>query len=103
MGRWLTLGIFALALAWALPAFAGESYKLQVGGLSCPFCAYGIEKKLSSLEGVVAVDVDLASGAVLVTMKDHASLDEATATRAVQAAGFTLKRFEPADDAASGG
>lgn len=94
MKRWILMSIVALALTWAGSAFAGDAYRLRVDGLSCPFCAYGIEKKLNSLDGVDAVDVNLKDGAVLVTMKDGASLDEATAKQAVKDAGFTLNGFE---------
>lgn len=98
MKRWILMSAVALALTWAGSAFAGEAYRLRVDGLACPFCAYGIEKKLSSLDGVEAVDVDLKDGAVLVTMKDGASLDEAAAKQAVKDAGFTLNGFERAEN-----
>lgn len=70
------------------------SYQLRVDGLSCPFCAYGIEKKLQALEGVERVETDIRNGAVIVTMKDNATLDRATAEQAVKDAGFTLNGFE---------
>ncbi len=94
MNRWILMSALALALTWAGSAFAGEAYKLRVDGLACPFCAFGIEKKLNSLENVEAVDVDLGAGAVIVTMKDGASLDEAMAKQAVKDAGFTLNGFD---------
>ena len=84
MKRWTLMSVVALALVSAGSAFAGEAYSLRVDGLSCPFCAYGIEKKLNSLDGVEAVNVELKDGAVLVTMRDGASLDEATARQAVK-------------------
>jgi len=37
-----------------------EVYVLEVAGMACPFYAYGIEKRLRKLDGVDAVDVDLA-------------------------------------------
>src|ERR671919_1505147 len=89
---------FALAVMWISAAWAaGLSYRLQVDGLACPFCAYGIEKKLTALEGVEKVETHIKDGAVIVTMEDGAALDEATAKRAVEAAGFTLNGFEPAE------
>lgn len=57
-------------------------------------CAYGIEKKLSALEGVERVETNLREGAVIVTMKDGATLVATTAGQAVKDAGFTLKGFE---------
>lgn len=91
----LIVGI--LSAAWAAAAFAGPSYRLHVTGLACPFCAYGIEKKLSAIEGVERVETHIKEGAVIVTMRDGATLDEAAARKAVQAAGFTLEGFDVAD------
>lgn len=90
------IGFALLALVWlAHAAFAaGPSYRLKVDGLACPFCAYGIEKKLGALDGVEGVKTNLEEGTVTVTMKDGATLDEATAKRAVKDAGFTLKEFK---------
>lgn len=86
---------FAFAIMWASAAWAaGPSYRIEVAGLACPFCAYGIEKKLSALDGVDKVETHIKEGAVIVTMADGASLDETTAEQAVDAAGFTLNGFE---------
>lgn len=73
---------------------ATQSYRLQVDGLACPFCAYGIEKKLGALDGVDRLETNIKDGTVIVTMKDGAVLDEATAKQAVKDAGFTLNGFE---------
>ena len=83
-----------LALASAT-AFAGvHQYRLQVDGLACPFCAYGIEKKLNATKGVKAIKIDINSGTVTVTMETGASLSEAQAGQIVKDAGFTLGRFQ---------
>ncbi len=71
-------------------------YRVHVEGLACPFCAYGIEKKLSRLPGVRKVHTDLRSETVTVTMKPGATLKAGEVRKAVRAAGFTLKGFEPA-------
>ena len=72
---------------------AGPSYRIEVAGLACPFCAYGIEKKLNAVQGVERVETNIKEGVVVVTMKDGAALDEAAAKKAVKDAGFTLKKF----------
>ncbi|MDX1629678.1 MAG: heavy-metal-associated domain-containing protein, partial [Fulvivirga sp.] len=36
--------------------------KVEVDGLSCPFCAYGLEKKLKNLDGVTNIKVDIENG-----------------------------------------
>ncbi len=77
-------------------AVSAERYRLGVDGLACPFCAYGIEKQLLRIEGVEALEVDLESGVVVMTVRDGAALDESRVRAAVEAAGFTLRSFEPA-------
>lgn len=71
------------------------AYVLEVDGLACPFCAYGIEKQLGALQGVESVETDIALGTVTVTMRRGARLDEETARKAVEAAGFTMRGFAP--------
>jgi len=78
---------------------AAMTYSLQVDGLACPFCAYGIEKKLSSIEGVANIDVDIKKGQVIVTMADKAKLSEQLAREKVKDAGFTLRSFAPSQGA----
>lgn len=92
----MMLRVFVLLLAalWAMPVWAGEVYKLYVDGLACPFCAYGVEKKVGGLDGVERVDIDIDGGLVAVTMAEGSTLDEATAKRAVDEAGFSLRAFE---------
>lgn len=88
----LLLGVLSPA-----PADAADDqaiYTLQVDGLACPFCAYGVEKQLGRIDGVDSVETDIKAGLVVVTMKPGAALDEADAKRAVDAAGFTLRDFK---------
>lgn len=75
---------------------APPAYQLRVDGLSCPFCAYGIEKKLGALPGVQSVETHIADGRVIVTMQEGATLAEAAARQAVKDAGFSLRQFAPA-------
>ncbi len=85
----------ALMLFTAMAASAEpQTYKLQVDGLACPFCAFGVEKQLREIEGVEEFDTDLGTGVVLLTMKDGVLLDETAAEQAVERAGFTLHGFE---------
>ena len=98
MMRKFRTAIFTLSLILISTAAlaAPQAYKLSVDGLACPFCAYGIEKKLSAIEGVVRIDIGIESGTVTVIMVDGAMLDETRARQAVEAAGFSLRGFEEA-------
>ncbi|MCR4290019.1 MAG: heavy-metal-associated domain-containing protein [Candidatus Scalindua sp.] len=75
------------------------AYTLQVDGLVCPFCTYGLEKKLLAIESVETVEIDLKTGTVTIKMQDDVSLDEKTTGRAVDAAGFTMRNFKKERDA----
>ena len=55
--KWFVL--FA-ALVFSVAALAADKhYVLGVDGLACPFCAYGIEKRLNKVDGVTGVEVDV--------------------------------------------
>ncbi len=98
--RSLAFGLCLIVLSAAALA-ASPAYKLRVDGLACPFCAYGIEKQLSKLDGVARIDVDIENGAVMVRLNEGATLDETTARAAVKRAGFTLRAFEQVEEAAA--
>jgi mercuric ion binding protein len=90
-----TFLIVSLFLMSPATIAAQQAYRLHVDGLACPFCAYGIEKKLTAIKNVQKVGVEIATGTVTVTMAEGASLDEAMAKQAVKDAGFTLRGFAP--------
>ena len=73
-------------------------YTLQADGLACPFCAYGIEKQLTRIDGVDTVSTDIESGTVLVLMRPGANLTEEQAAEAVDKAGFTMRDFQGPDN-----
>ncbi len=81
------LGIMMAQTAHA----AGTRYDMRVDGLACPFCAYGIEKKLKAVDGVSNIKVDLDKGLVSVDMKDGGSLTEEQMKKLFSDAGFTYR------------
>lgn len=85
----LMLSVSALA--------AGPQYTLGVKGVACPYCAFGVEKRLNKLDGVENVVVDIGDSVVRVTMAEDANLTEVQARTAVEEAGFTLDRFKQND------
>ncbi len=80
-----------LALLLAHPAGAAAEVALRVDGLACPFCAYGIEKKILAVPGVAGVDVLLDEGFVVAVLQEDAPFDPSAFARAVDDAGFTLR------------
>ena len=82
----------ALSLGWSAAAFAdGTRYELRVDGLACPFCAYGIEKKLNAIDGVDEVDIDLNHGLVTVYVIEGTSFNDSQMTELFNDAGFTYR------------
>lgn len=59
----------------------------NVSGMSCEHCVAAVSGELGELPGVSAVEVDLASGAVIVHGSD---VDDEAVRGAVEAAGYSL-------------
>ena len=62
---------------------------VRVDGLACPFCVYGLEKKVLQMEGVTSFDADLRLGKVFFDVKPGADIDPTVVRKAVEDAGFT--------------
>lgn len=77
---------------WAVAA--GTQYIMRVDGLACPYCAYGIEKKLKQIEGVEAIDIDLNAGVVRVKAGEGVELTEPRMRKLFHDAGFTYRSME---------
>ena len=67
--------------------------KVQVDGLSCPFCAYGLEKKLKKLEGVTKIEIDVENAFVLLTIKEGKTVTAEDIRQKVKDAGFTAREI----------
>jgi len=62
---------------------------VEVEGLSCPFCAYGIEKKFVEREEADSVFVELEENEVRLWVKPDFELTDAEVEETVEKAGFT--------------
>lgn len=71
-----------------------ETYTLQVDGLACPFCSYGIEKQLRKLSGVNRVTTNIKTGTVRVRTKSGQKLTGTELRAAVKRSGFTLRALK---------
>ncbi len=88
------IAIIAAAFYLISGAVNAETYKLQVDGLACPFCAYGIEKQLGKLPGVNTLKTNIKSGTVTVKTSKGKNLTRAQMSGAVKRAGFSLRSIE---------
>lgn len=71
---------------------------LSVDGMVCPFCAYGLEKRLKEIDSVARVVIRVSDGIVQLWMKDEKKLADEDLKSAVKKAGFKLteiRRVKP--------
>jgi copper chaperone len=65
----------------------GEQRSFSVAGMTCEHCVAAVGAEVGALPGVSGVDVDLASGAVVVS---GSGLDDETIRLAVEEAGYSF-------------
>jgi len=97
------IAVTILSMIWSASTFAaGTEYRMRVDGLACPYCAYGIEKKLKAIDGVGKINVDLNAGLVVVDMAEGAKLTEPQMKTLFKDAGFTYRSMteKPLDEGA---
>ncbi len=87
-------GLLVLSLTQGAAAQAPQELgmlevSVQVDGLSCPFCAYGLEKKLRKVENVARIEIRVNEGRAVVTPESGTSLELDELEQAVRDGGFT--------------
>lgn len=87
MRRMVMVTIAGMLLASS--AFA-ETINVSVNGLVCAFCATGIEKTFNAQPAVSKVKVDLETKLVTIDTKPKQTLDDATVTKLITDAGYTV-------------
>jgi copper ion binding protein len=65
----------------------GEQRTFSVSGMTCAHCVAAVREEVSGLSGVSDVDVDLDSGALLVSGEN---IDGEAVRAAVEEAGYSL-------------
>lgn len=65
------------------------SLSVVVEGMSCPFCVYGVEKKLKKVEGVKSVTTNMKDGEAILVAKEGQSINFNQVPAAVRDSGFT--------------
>ena len=80
----------------AQPATSSDSPQqiiVRVDGASCPFCAFGLEKRLGQIKGVNDVKLEMKEGKVIVTLEKDAMVSKEALRQAVDDAGFTPREI----------
>ena len=86
----------AIALLYALlstPLLA-QNYEVNVNGIVCEFCAYGVGKKIRKLPFIdpsqydEGVKVDIENQRVFVAVREDALLDKPALFKAIESGGY---------------
>jgi len=66
-----------------------DEFTVQVDGLGCPFCAYGLEKKFKELKGIKNVKIEMETGIMDFAYPTDKSLTMEQVEKQVEKAGYT--------------
>ena len=76
----------------AAASAGAQRITFTVVGLSCPFCAYGIEKKLRhDVAGLDSLGLDFKTGTVTLEVRDGTQATDEHLREVVRKAGFSVK------------
>jgi len=90
LSAFFIVAVFLVPIIQAAPAAAGmRSATVAVDGMSCPFCAFGVEKKLKEVSGVKSVTVDLKGGKASLAPIAGETIRVSEIPAAIRQAGFT--------------
>ncbi len=71
--------------------------KAEIKGMVCPYCAFGMEKKLKEISGVNNVEIELEEGlAYISTLKEQKPSKESI-RNIILNAGFTVGKIQYSD------
>lgn len=72
----------------------GATVVLKVDGMACPFCAYGLEKRLKEIPAVDEILIRVSDGLVQIRLVEGQRLEDEALGLAVDRAGFTLTEIQ---------
>lgn len=73
----------------AQPTSDRDFFEVRVDGLGCPFCAYGLEKKIKELKGVKKIKIDMETGEMTFLYPADKALTLKDVEQKVDKAGYT--------------
>ncbi len=87
--------LISLSILFCLSSItlAGENEErviMQVEGLYCPFCAYGLEKHIKKINGFKSININIKEGTAEIAFESGARVSRASILEAVENAGFEL-------------
>ncbi len=71
-----------------------DDFTVQVDGLGCPFCAYGLEKRFNDLKGIKNIAIEMETGTMTFKFPTTENLSIAEVEKQVDNAGYTATSVE---------
>ncbi len=68
--------------------------KIEIMGLACPFCAFGMEKELKKVAGVDDVEIELKAGLAYISTPLNQQPTKGRLEKIITDAGFTVGKIE---------
>lgn len=88
MSRKVVMLVFAVLMVGTVQAQEPKVI-VEVKGLACPYCAYGLEKQFKEMPGVTDIKIDVELGLLTFTWASGDKLDKKQIRKSVKDAGFT--------------
>lgn len=85
----IMIGLLAFAQANAQSNKERDQFEVQVDGLGCPFCAYGLEKKFKEFKGIKDIAIDIETGDFSFNYPADKALTMDAVLAQVEKAGYT--------------
>lgn len=90
-----TVAILVLILVFPLIAQADHhTVEVEIKGMVCAFCAQGITSSFEKHTSVANVDVEIEKHAVILELKQGASLSDEEIVKVVKDAGYDVGKIE---------
>ncbi len=71
--------------------------KIEIKGMACPYCAYGMEKELKKVAGVDNVEIELKAGLAYISTPWEQKPTKESLERIITDSGFTVGKIEFSD------
>ncbi len=94
----ISMSLIMASLLFPMVSWAGERATVEVSGLSCPFCGFGLEKKLKHIPGVEKVTLKIHDGVAEIEAAEGKTVTKEEIVQAVKEAGFTPGKVEIQED-----
>ena len=68
--------------------------KIEIKGMACPYCAFGMEKELRKVSGATLVKINLEAGLAFISTPIAEKLTKESIYKIILDAGFTVGEIE---------